>query len=71
MDTVVKTPAVVKTPEPFEISPDERDWLEQRRAAAADNAPVKVAGLTAAKLNGLSRADLQTMLDRIRAGLIE
>jgi hypothetical protein len=62
---------IVKKPEPFPISEEERDWVEQRRAAAANNAPVKVADVTAAKLNGLSRADLQTMLDRIRAGNIE
>jgi hypothetical protein len=67
MDTI----AIVKKPEPFSISDEEREHLEQRRAAAADNAPVKVANLTAAKLNGLSRADLQKLLDSITSGNIE
>ena len=53
---------ILKKPETFEISDEERAWLLDRRAAAADSAPVKVADLTVAKLNGLSRADLQTML---------
>jgi ABC-type antimicrobial peptide transport system ATPase subunit len=65
MDTIIVKPA------PYEITDEECQWLEQRRAAAADNAPVKVADITAANLSVLSRAEIQNMLDRLTAGNIE
>jgi ABC-type antimicrobial peptide transport system ATPase subunit len=64
MDTIIVKPA------PYEITDEECQWLEQRRAAAADNAPVSVADLTPAKVNGLSKAEIQRLLDRITAGNI-
>jgi hypothetical protein len=63
--------SVIKKPEAFEISDEERAWLLDRRAAAAANAPVKVADITAANLSVLSRAEIQNMLDRLTAGNIE
>ena len=62
---------VIKKPESLEITEEERAFLLDRRAAAADHAPVKVADVTVAKLAGLSKADLQKLLDKITAGEIE
>ena len=62
---------IVKKAEAFEISPEEREWIEQHRAAATDHKPIKLADITAAKLNALSKADQQRILDRVMAGEVE
>ena len=63
--------AILTKPECFPISDEERLLIEQHRAAAVDRVPVKLADITSEKVNALSRADQQKLLERLMAGEVE
>lgn len=61
---------VTKEP-PFPISDAEKALIIEHRADAAAHEPLRLADLAPAKVNALSRSELQVLLDRVMRGEVE
>ena len=60
--------AKVTRGESFEISPEEKTWIEARRRELAAEQPVKLTDLTPEKINALPKDEIAALMRRILAG---
>jgi hypothetical protein len=63
-----KMEAKVTKGEAFEISPQEKTWIEARRRELAAEQPVKLTDLTPEKINALPKDEIAALMRRILAG---